>query len=159
MEQLEDLYNKEEKYWKRFSEKSSEEEDIHNEKYILIVENLLNEILIEVKEFMEKNDTTGGEFSSESFGSVGNQNFNQEDEEEEEESESVEEISPLPHKTTVAPPPLLQKSSPAPLHNSISPPVLSSSHSSALFQSVSTTSRAKCEEEIEVYDKIGFDVI
>jgi hypothetical protein len=84
LEQLEDLYNKEEKYWKRFSEKSSEEEDIHSEKYILIVENLLNEILSEVKEFMEKKDIIGGEFSSESFGSVGNQNFNQEDEEEEE---------------------------------------------------------------------------
>ena len=39
---------------------------------------------------MEKNDTTGGGSFSKSFGSVGNQNSN----EEENKSESVEEISP-----------------------------------------------------------------
>ena len=83
LERLGDLYNKKEKYWKRFSEKSSEEEGIHSEKNILIVENLLCEIPSEVEEFVEKNDTTGGGLSSDSFGSnVGNQNFNQEEEEE-----------------------------------------------------------------------------
>uniref|UniRef100_A0A2N9IS84 Retrovirus-related Pol polyprotein from transposon TNT 1-94-like beta-barrel domain-containing protein n=1 Tax=Fagus sylvatica TaxID=28930 RepID=A0A2N9IS84_FAGSY len=45
----------------------------------------------EVKEFVEKNDTTGGGSFSKSLGSVGNQNSN----EEENKSESVEEISPL----------------------------------------------------------------
>ena len=75
---------KEEKYWKRFYEKSSEE------KNILTMENLFSEIPSEVKEFVEKNDTTGGGSFSESFDSAGNQNSN----EEENKSESVEEISP-----------------------------------------------------------------
>ncbi len=111
------------------------------------MENLFSEIPSEFKEFVEKNDTTGGGFSSESFGSVGNQNFNQE--EEEEKSESVEEISPLLPKTTAAPPPLLQKSSPVSLHKSITP----------LFQSVSATNSAKHEEKIEDFDQIGSSVI
>jgi hypothetical protein len=99
LERLEDHYNKEEKYWKKFSEKSSEEEDIHNEKNILIVENLLSEIPSEVKEFVEKNDTTGGKSFSESSGSVGNHNSN---EEKEDKSESVVEISSLPPKSYIA---------------------------------------------------------
>ena len=81
LERLGDLYNKEEKYWKRFSEKSNEEEGINNEKNILIVENHFSEIPSEVGEFVEKNNTTGGGFSLDSFASVGNQNFNQEEEE------------------------------------------------------------------------------
>jgi hypothetical protein len=40
------------------------------------VDYLLSKISREFKEFVEKNDTTGGGFSSESLGSVGNQNFN-----------------------------------------------------------------------------------
>jgi hypothetical protein len=67
------------------------------------VENLLKEIPSEVKEFVEKNDTIGEGSFSESFGSVGNQNSNQE-----EEGENVEEISPSSPKTTTVPPPLLQ---------------------------------------------------
>ena len=54
------------------------------------MENLFSEIPSEVKEFVEKNDTTGGGSFSESFDSAGNQNSN----EEENKSESVEEISP-----------------------------------------------------------------
>ena len=67
------------------------------------MENLLNEIPSEVKQFVEKNDTIGEGSFSESFGSVGNQNSNQE-----EESESVEEISPPSSKTIAVLPPLLQ---------------------------------------------------
>ena len=81
---------KEEKHWKRFFEKFSEE------KNILTVENPLSEIPSEVKEFVEKNDTTGGGSFSESFDSAGNQNSN----EEENKNESVEEISPPPPKIT-----------------------------------------------------------
>ena len=68
LERLEDCYNKEEKYWKRFSEKSREE------KRFLTVENLLslNDVPSAVKEFVEKNDTTGGGSFLESSGSVGN---------------------------------------------------------------------------------------
>jgi hypothetical protein len=66
LERLEDCYNKEENYWKRFSEKSSEE------KRFLTVENLLSDVLSAVKEFVEKNDTTGGGSFSESSSSVGN---------------------------------------------------------------------------------------
>jgi hypothetical protein len=54
LERLEDCYNKKENYWKRFSEKSSEK------KRFLTVENLLSDVLSAVKEFVEKNDTTGG---------------------------------------------------------------------------------------------------
>jgi hypothetical protein len=57
LEQLEDLYNKEETYWKRFSEKSSEE------KNILTVENFLSDVPSTVKEFVKKNDTTGTDLS------------------------------------------------------------------------------------------------
>ena len=35
LERLEDHYNKEEKFWKRFSEKLNEEENTHSEKNIL----------------------------------------------------------------------------------------------------------------------------
>ena len=59
LERLEDCYNKEEKYWKRFSEKSSEE------KGFLTVENLLSDVPSAVKEFVEKNNTTGGRSFSE----------------------------------------------------------------------------------------------
>jgi hypothetical protein len=98
LERLEDLYNKEEKYWKRFFEKSSEE------KYILTMESLLSDIPSVVKEFVEKNDTTGGRSFLENSSSVGNQNSN----EEEDESKSVEEISHSSlHKTQ-----LLQQTSP-----------------------------------------------
>jgi hypothetical protein len=81
------------------------------------VENLLSEIPSEVKEFVEKNDTNEGGFSSESFGNVGNQISN----EEEEESESVEEISPPSLKTTTTPP---FNEIPTPLFKSISPPLM-----------------------------------
>uniref|UniRef100_A0A2N9EKJ9 CCHC-type domain-containing protein n=1 Tax=Fagus sylvatica TaxID=28930 RepID=A0A2N9EKJ9_FAGSY len=97
LERLEDCYNKEEKYWKRFSEKSSEE------KRFLTVENLLSDVPSAVKEFVEKNDTTGGGSFSENLDSVGNQNFNKE-----EESESVKEISP-PHKASKKPLHTLEK--------------------------------------------------
>jgi hypothetical protein len=83
LERLKDLYNKEATYWKRFYEKSSEE------KNILTVENLLSDVPSAVKEFVEKNDTTGDMYFSENSSSVGNQNSN----EEEDESKSVEEIS------------------------------------------------------------------
>ena len=66
LEQLEDCYNKEENYWKRFSEKSSEE------KRFLTMENLLSDVPSAVKEFVEKNDTIGGGSFSESSGNVGN---------------------------------------------------------------------------------------
>ena len=66
LERLEDCYNKKENYWKRFSEKSSEE------KRFLTVDNLLSDVLSAVKEFVEKNDTTGGRSFSESSSSVGN---------------------------------------------------------------------------------------
>ena len=66
LERLEDCYNKKENYWKRFSEKSSEE------KRFLTVDNLLSDVLSAVKEFVEKNDTTGGGSFSESSSSVGN---------------------------------------------------------------------------------------
>ena len=75
---------KEEIYWKRFSEKSSEEEDIHSKENILIVENLL----------------TGGGSFSENFGSVGNQNSD----EHKAKSKSVEQISQaLLHKSKPLP--------------------------------------------------------
>ena len=94
LERLKDLYNKEETYWKRFYEKSSEE------KNILTVENLLSDVPNAVKEFVEKNDTIGDGYFSENSSSVGNQNSN----EEEDESKSVEEISHSSlHKTQSLP--------------------------------------------------------
>ncbi len=70
--------------------------NIHSEKNILTVENLLSEIPSEVEEFVEKHDTTGGGSFSESSGSVGNHNSNEEDEDK---SDSVLEISSWPPKT------------------------------------------------------------
>ena len=77
LERLKDCYNKEEKYWKRFFEKFSEE------KNILTVENLLSDVPSAVKEFVEKNDTTGGGSFSESSENVGNRCLNSDQEEEE----------------------------------------------------------------------------
>ena len=77
LEQLEDLYNKEETYWKRFSEKSSEE------KNILTMENLLSDVPSAVKEFVEKNETTRGGSFSESSKSVGNKFLNSDQKDEE----------------------------------------------------------------------------
>jgi hypothetical protein len=67
------------------------------------MENLLSDVPSAVKEFVEKNDTTGGGSFSENLDSVGNQNFNKE-----EESESVKEISP-PHKASKKPLHTLEK--------------------------------------------------
>ena len=63
------------------------------------MENLLNEIASEVKEFVEKNNTTEGRSFLESSGSVGNHNSN---EEKENKNESVVEISSLPPKSNTA---------------------------------------------------------
>jgi hypothetical protein len=155
LERLEDLYNKEETYWKRFTEKSSEEENIHSEKNILIVENLFSEIPSEVREFVEKNDTNGGGSLSESSGSVGNQNSN----EEKEESESVEEISPPPPKTTTAPP---FNEIPTPLHKSITSLYKTISPPLMLFKSISSSTKeesAQREENKQVFDQVGSNVI
>ena len=77
LEQREDLYNKEETYWKRFSEKSSEE------KNILTMENLLSDVPSAVKEFVEKNETTRGGSFSKSSKSVGNKFLNSDQKDEE----------------------------------------------------------------------------
>ncbi len=97
-------------------------------KTFFFVENLLSDIPSAVKEFVEKNDTTRGGSFSESSGNVGNRNFD----EDKGERETVEEIFPLPPKTTAAPPykaspPLLHKTSTSvPQPKSISPlPLLS----------------------------------
>jgi hypothetical protein len=75
LERLEDCYNKEEKYWKKFSEK---------EKRFLTVENLLSlsDVPSAVKEFVEKNDTTGGGSFSENSESIGNNCLNSDKEDE-----------------------------------------------------------------------------
>ena len=63
-------------------------------KNILTVENLLSDISSAVKEFVEKNDTTGGGSFSENSESVRNQFSNSD--EKENEGDSVVEISPPP---------------------------------------------------------------
>ena len=79
LEPLEDCYNKEEKYWKKFSEKSSEK------KRFLTMENLLSlsDVPSAIKEFVEKNDTTGGGSFSENSESIGNNCLNSDQEDEE----------------------------------------------------------------------------
>ena len=94
LDQLEYCYNQEENYWKRFIEKL-QEENTHSEKNILFVKNLLNDVPNAVKDFVEKNDTTGGG-SFQRVLVVLDQNSDKD----KEESESVEEISPSPPKTT-----------------------------------------------------------
>ena len=66
LERLEDHYNKEETYWKRFLK------NLVKKKNILTVENLFSDVPSTVKEFVEKNDTIGGGSFSESSESVGN---------------------------------------------------------------------------------------
>jgi hypothetical protein len=66
LERLEDHYNKEETYWKRFLK------NLVKKKNILTVENLFSDVPSTVKEFVEKNDTIGGGSFSESLESVGN---------------------------------------------------------------------------------------
>ena len=66
LERLEDHYNKEETYWKRFLK------NLVKKKNILTVENLFSDVPSIVKEFVEKNDTIGGGSFSESSESVGN---------------------------------------------------------------------------------------
>jgi hypothetical protein len=89
LDQLEYCYNQEENYWKWFIEKL-QEENTHSEKNILFVENLLSDVPSAVKDFVEKNDTTGGGSFQRVLAML----------DDEEESESVEQISPSPPKTT-----------------------------------------------------------